>query len=82
MRAYRGVVREGKVELQGGDLPEGTQVTVTVGEPEYLLATLLEWMRGRRRIRISLGPAAGMARLRVTWLDPRQEGRGEDHGGI
>ncbi|WP_261664019.1 hypothetical protein [Deinococcus sp. Marseille-Q6407] len=71
MKAYRGVVRNGKVELMGGELPEGTRVTVTVGEPELLLATLLHWLRRTRRIRIWLGPAAGMSRLR---LRPRRKG--------
>ncbi|ADY26311.1 hypothetical protein Deipr_1159 [Deinococcus proteolyticus MRP] len=73
MRAYRGIVKDGRVELVGGELPEGTQVTVTVGEPELLLATLLHWLRRGKRIRISLGPVAGMGLLRLRR-------RGQRHG--
>lgn len=37
MRAFKGIVREGRVELpEGVRLPEGTTVTVTVGEAELL----------------------------------------------
>lgn len=73
MRAYRGVVKNGKVELVGGELPEGTQVTVTVGEPELLLATVLHWLRRGKRIRISLGPVAGIRLLRLC---RRRQGHG------
>lgn len=75
MRAYRGVVKDGKVELLGGELPEGTQVTVTVGEPEFLLATLLDWLRRGKRVRISLGPVAGMSLPRL-----HLRRKGEEHG--
>lgn len=75
MRAYRGVVKDGKVELLGGELPEGTQVTVTVGEPEFLLATLLDWLRRGKRVRILLGPVAGMSLPRL-----HLRRKGEEHG--
>ncbi|MFO8151458.1 MAG: hypothetical protein R6T93_14355 [Trueperaceae bacterium] len=54
MRAYRGWVREGKVELEEGvRLPEGAMVTVTVGETELWRATLRAALRrnARRRSR-------------------------------
>ncbi|MFC6617639.1 hypothetical protein [Deinococcus radiophilus] len=75
MRAYRGVVKNGKVELQDAELPEGTQVTVTVGEPELLLATLLHWLRQGRRVRVSLGPLSGMTFRRTTkWREGGKQG--------
>ena len=67
MKAYRGVVKDGKVELMGAELPEGTRVTVTVGEPELLLATLLHWLRRGRHIRIVRGPIAGMSAQLMSW---------------
>lgn len=54
MRAFKGVVREGRVQLQdGARLPEGTVVTVTVGEGELVRATLRAALRRnvRRRSR-------------------------------
>ncbi|MBW6457067.1 MAG: hypothetical protein K0A98_14395 [Trueperaceae bacterium] len=54
MRAYRGWVRDGKVELEEGvRLPEGAVVTVTVGEAELWRATLRAALRrnARRRSR-------------------------------
>ena len=50
MRAYRGTVVHGKVHLEEGvRLPEGATVTVTIGEAEYIRATLR--MALRRNIR-------------------------------
>jgi hypothetical protein len=41
MRAYKGLVQNGKIILaEGVDLPDGTVVTVTVGEAELLRAKL------------------------------------------
>ena len=54
MRAYKGVVIDGKVVLTHGvNLPEGATVTVTIGEAEYLRATLRSALRrnDRRRAR-------------------------------
>lgn len=54
MRAYKGIVRQGRVELvEGARLPEGAVVTVTIGEGEYLRATLRSALRrnARRRSR-------------------------------
>ncbi len=46
MRAYRGRVQEGRVELEEGvRLPEGAIVTVTIGEAEYIRATLRSALR-------------------------------------
>lgn len=65
MRAFKGIVREGRVELvEGAELPEGTIVTVTVGEAELLRATLRAALRRsvRRRSRgRRWGPAYGAA---------------------
>lgn len=58
MRAYRGVVVNGVIELQGARLPEGTVVTVTVGEGELLRATIANALRRPKRIKIRLKPAA------------------------
>ncbi len=56
MRAFKGIVREGRVDLaEGVRLPEGTVVTVTVGEAELIRATfraaLRRNLRGRSRAR-------------------------------
>jgi hypothetical protein len=54
MRAFRGIVQEGRVVLADGvRLPEGTVVTVTVGETELVRATLRAALRrnARRRSR-------------------------------
>jgi hypothetical protein len=41
MRAYKGRVHEGKIELaEGVSLPEGAIVTVTIGESEFYRASL------------------------------------------
>ena len=41
MRAYKGLVHNGKITLaEGVDLPDGTVVTVTVGEAELIRAKL------------------------------------------
>ena len=54
MRAYKGLVRNGQVVLaEGVTLPEGAVVTVTIGEAEYIRATLRAALRrnARRRSR-------------------------------
>ncbi len=54
MRAYRGVVRGASVELEEGvRLPDGAVVTVTIGEAEFIRATLRSALRrnSRRRSR-------------------------------
>jgi hypothetical protein len=52
MRAYRGVVRQGQVTLiEGARLPEGAMVTVTIGEAEYIRATLRAALRRNVRKR-------------------------------
>lgn len=64
MRAYRGVVKNGKVILQEGVyLPEGTQVTVTVGE--------LELVRAHMRLALSRKTLRRVrARSRVLYPEP------------
>lgn len=60
MRAYRGIVREGRIELaEGVRLPEGATVTVTIGEAEFIRATLRSALtrNGRRRARARPRPA-------------------------
>ena len=52
MRAYKGVVRQGQVMLlEGARLPEGAVVTVTIGEAEYIRATLRAALRRNARKR-------------------------------
>jgi hypothetical protein len=66
MRAYKGLVRNGQVVLaEGVELPEGAIVTVTIGEAEYIRATLRSALRrnARRRSRgRKLRPAYGFDR--------------------
>lgn len=50
MRAYKGVVRQGQIILvEGARLPEGAMVTVTIGEAEYIRATLRAALRRNAR---------------------------------
>ena len=58
MRAYKGVVEDGVVVLTGTRLPEGTVVTVTVGEAELLRATIASALNRPRKVRVRLKPAA------------------------
>lgn len=54
MRAYKGIVRQGHITLvEGARLPEGAVVTVTIGEAEFIRATLRNALRRniRRRSR-------------------------------
>lgn len=57
MRAYKGVVEDGVVVLVGTRLPEGTVVTVTVGEAELLRATIASALNRPRKVRVRLKPA-------------------------
>lgn len=58
MRAYKGIVRHGKVELaEGVNLPEGAHVTVTVGEAELIRASLAAALRRRTTRRANPIPA-------------------------
>lgn len=57
VKAYKGVVEDGVVVLIGGRLPEGTVVTVTVGEAELLRATIASALRRPKKPRIRLKPA-------------------------
>lgn len=60
MKAYKGVVVDGVVVLEGVKLPDGTVVTVTVGEAELLRATISNALRIRRskraKVRIKTQP--------------------------
>lgn len=52
MRAYRGRVQGGQVVLEEGvRLPEGATVTVTIGEAEFIRATLRAALRRNTRRR-------------------------------
>ncbi len=57
MRAYKGVIEDGVVVLVGTRLPEGTVVTVTVGEAELLRATIASALNRPRKVRVRLKPA-------------------------
>ena len=59
MRAYKGLVQDGKIILaEGVELPEGAVVTVTLGETEYLRAkvraSLLRKTSKRSRVRVGI----------------------------
>lgn len=59
MRAYKGLVQDGKIILaEGVELPEGAVVTVTLGETEYLRAkvraSLLRRTSKRSRVRVGI----------------------------
>jgi len=57
VKAYRGLVKEGKVIFaEGVSLPEGAVVTVTIGEAEHLRATLQSRLKRnvRRRVKAKL----------------------------
>jgi hypothetical protein len=54
MRAFKGIVRDGRIDLEPGvRLPDGTIVTVTVGEAELVRSALRAALRrnARRRSR-------------------------------
>lgn len=58
MRAYKGLVKDGQIVLaEAVDLPEGAVVTVTIGEAEYIKASirsaLLRTQRRKNKLRIA-----------------------------
>jgi len=61
MRAYKGIIENGVVVVIGARLPEGTVVTVTVGEGELLRARILGVLKRPRKVRIRLKPTTGLA---------------------
>lgn len=61
MKAYKGVVENGVVVVIGARLPEGTVVTVTVGEGELLRARITNVLKRPRKVRVRLKPTPGMA---------------------
>ncbi|RJF72826.1 hypothetical protein D3875_16015 [Deinococcus cavernae] len=57
MRAYKGVVENGVVVVIGTRLPEGTVVTVTVGETELLRAKISNAIkRSSRKVKVRVKP--------------------------
>lgn len=57
MRAYKGVVENGVVVVEGARLPEGTVVTVTVGEAELLRAKIRNVLtRSGRKVKVRVKP--------------------------
>lgn len=57
MRAYKGVVENGVVVVIGARLPEGTAVTVTVGETELLRAKISNAIkRSSRKVKVRVKP--------------------------
>ncbi len=66
MRAYKGVVENGVVVLIGARLPEGTVVTVTVGEGELLRARISSALNRPKKIRVKLRPMPGLSIERVS----------------
>ncbi|GGR50138.1 hypothetical protein GCM10008959_09090 [Deinococcus seoulensis] len=61
MKAYKGVVENGVVVIIGGRLPEGTVVTVTVGEGELLRARITNVLKRPRKVKVRLKPNTGLA---------------------
>lgn len=61
MKAYKGVVENGVVVVIGGRLPEGTVVTVTVGEGELLRARITNVLKRPRKVKVRLKPNTGLA---------------------
>lgn len=58
MRAYKGVVENGVVVVIGTRLPEGTAVTVTVGETELLRARITNAIkRSSRKVKVRVKPS-------------------------
>lgn len=67
MRAYKGIVKDGKVHLaEGVNLPEGATVTVTIGEAELIRASLAAALRRRSRRRVVNVPALSARTGRTT----------------
>ncbi len=57
MRAYKGIVRSGRIELaEGVNLPEGAHVTVTVGEAELIRASLAAALKRHTSRRTNAAP--------------------------
>jgi len=57
VKAYRGLVKDGKVIFaEGVTLPEGAVVTVTIGEAEHIRASLQSRLKRnvRRRVKAKL----------------------------
>ncbi|GAA5533199.1 hypothetical protein E5F05_09915 [Deinococcus metallilatus] len=73
MRAYKGIVENGVVVLIGARLPEGTVVTVTVGEAELLRARITSALNRPRKVRVRLKPTPGL----VAEAVPALAGAGE-----
>lgn len=69
MRAYKGVVENGVVVVVGARLPEGTVVTVTVGETELLRARITNVIRSSRKVKIRIKPAPRLALERPSESD-------------
>lgn len=62
MKAYKGVVENGVVIVIGARLPEGTAVTVTVGETELLRARITNVLKGSsRKVKVRVKPNPGLA---------------------
>jgi len=66
MKAYKGVVKGGVVELEAGvDLPDGCLVTVTVTDGEIVLATIRNLFAGPLLARRAFYQAGSPA----TWAE-------------
>lgn len=61
MRAYKGVVENGVVVVKGKRLPEGTIVTVTVGETELLRARISNAIKRSTKVKVRVKPNTGLA---------------------
>jgi hypothetical protein len=70
MRAYRGIVEDGVVVIDGASLPEGAVVTVTVAEGELLRATITNALAPRSRVRRRLQPTPTLAQAHPPTDEP------------
>lgn len=72
MKAYKGIVENGVVVLVGAELPEGTVVTVTVGETELLRAQVAKALKGKdKEKKASIKPVPALL------TEPTAGGNGE-----
>jgi len=73
VRAYPGIVENGVVVVIGARLPEGTAVTVTVGETELLRARISNVICRAPKVRIRLKPQSPRLALEKCPPEPDED---------
>lgn len=67
MRAYKGLVKDGKIVLaEEVKLPEGAVVTVTISEAEYIRAKLQDTLKQNTVRRSNINPTPAYTSLGAT----------------